>query len=70
MHLKEGFFWTRSKTKTDVYGKNAGWSEPLIMSDTNKTTLFPFNLVQEEAATKRQLLSFFLNLLLLLLSIL
>ena len=30
----------------------------------------PFNLVQEEAATKRQLLSFFLNLLLLLLSIL
>ena len=21
MHLKEGFFWTRSKTKTDVYGK-------------------------------------------------
>ena len=40
------------------------------MWDTNKTTLFPFNLVQEEAATKRQLLSFFLNLLLLLLNIL
>ena len=67
---ERGFLLNPKQNKDWRLWKNSGWWEPPIMWDTNKTTLFPFNLVQEEAATKRQLLSFFLNLLLLLLSIL